>query len=693
MQLTSRPGLIVLLVLLLVGFSAPCALYGAPVRTDHTIVELVSETASIAPGSTQSLGLRLSPDIGWHTYWINPGDAGKAAVVDWDLPMGFEIGPLAFPAPGFVPFGPLMSYGYNQATLLTAELQTPDRIDDVIRIAGLAKWLVCDDQVCIPERAEVELVLQKGTGEADPSTRAEFAAARALQPLPANWKAHYTVEEEQVRFSIDLPQPLGEVKDLYLFPVAEKLIDHVAEQRFAEDGQRLLMEVPAGPRADRYEALDAVLSFTSEGAPRQALQLAFERGPVQSEDSSGVGAALFQAVVFAFLGGLLLNLMPCVLPILSLKALSLAEISAGSAKAARQSGIAYTLGVLLSFLLLAVLMIGLRSAGEQVGWAFHLQNPTMVALLAVVMFVVGMNFLGAFELSGRLPLVGGLADKLGGRASSEFFTGALAVVVASPCTVPFMSPALGFALVQNPAEALLVFASLGLGFALPFLLVAVFPAAQRMLPKPGHWMQALRQVLAFPMFATALWLLWVLGRQTSVDTLSLVLGAMIGLGFALFAWGRIQTRSARIGWSAGVLGGGVIAVAGLYFASTLAAPTTASMADAETHETYSDARLQSLHSQGEPVFAYFTADWCITCKVNERVALNSDRVQAYFESEGIRVLVGDWTNEDANITKVLERHGRSGVPLYLYFKQGGDLRSPVILPALLTPDIVIDSIR
>ena len=688
-------------MLLLASLVSGAALYGAPVRTDHTEVELVAETGSVAAGSNFHIGLRLSPDIGWHTYWINPGDAGKAASVKWDLPDGFAVGELEFPAPGFVPFGPLMSYGYNEATLLIAEVSVPETIADEVRIAGRASWLVCDDQVCIPERAQVSLVLPKGTGDFDLGARAEFAAARALQPLPTNWPAVYAVEDELVRFAIDLPQPLGNVTDLYLFPAAEKLIDHVAEQRLIEDSERLVIEVPAGPREHRYEDVRAVLSITSEGAPRQALEIAFERSAIAADTgsaagaqraSSGPGSALLQAVAFAFLGGLLLNLMPCVLPILSLKALSLVEVSARSAKAARRSGIAYSLGVLLTFLLLALVMIGLRSAGEQIGWAFHLQNPNIVALLALIMFVVGMNFLGAFEISGRLPLLGPIADKLGAGKGSEFFTGALAVIVASPCTVPFMSPALGFALVQSAPVALLVFAALGLGFALPYLTVALLPAAREWLPRPGHWMQALRQVLAFPMFATALWLLWVLGRQTSVDALSLVLAAMIGVGFALFAWGRIQARATRLGWSLGALAGAVLAAGGLYLATTLTTPAPDSPDLAAHEQVFSEERLRELHAQGTPVFAYFTADWCITCKVNERVALSAESVREYFEAGGIEVLVGDWTNEDPEITRVLERHGRSGVPLYLYFKSGGDYHLPLILPSLLTPDLVIDSI-
>lgn len=693
-------------ILLSAGLLMSWPAHGAPVRTDHTQVELISETESIAPGTSFSIGLRLAPDAGWHTYWINPGDAGKAAKVTWELPPGFEVGELAFPAPGFVPFGPLMSYGYNETTLLIAEVSVPDEIDDEVRFAGRANWLVCDDEVCIPERANVSLVLPKGGGDVNANRRSEFAAARAAQPLPAQWPASYAVEGERIRFHIDLPAPLENATDLYLFPAAEKLIDHVAEQQVTLSSDGLVIETGTGPRVDRYDATDIVLSFTSDGARRQALWLAAERhdegmaalvSGIASDGGSAAGTgafAIFQALAFAFLGGLLLNLMPCVLPILSLKALSLTEISASSARSAHLSGIFYTLGVVVSFLLLALLMIGLRSAGEQVGWAFHLQNPHIVGALALVMFVVGMNFLGTFELKGGFANLGGLTHRLTEGRGGEFFTGALAVIVASPCTVPFMSPALGFALVQPALISLSVFVSLGLGFALPFLLMALLPKARALLPKPGRWMETFRNLLAFPMFATALWLLWVLGRQAGVDTLSLMLAAMIGLGFALMSWGRLQARQGTLRWSLSAATGALVAIAGAYLASSVASmPMSRADASANQESTYSDERLSTLHNEGVPVFAYFTADWCITCKVNERVALKSDTVQEYFETSGIEVLVGDWTNEDPAITSVLERHGRSGVPLYLYFKPSGDLNAPLILPSLLTPDLVVDNIE
>ena len=699
--------------ILVLAFLLSSALSADPVKTDHSQVELVAETSSIAPGTPFTVGLRLAPDVGWHTYWINPGDAGKAAKIKWDLPDGFEVSELEFPAPGFVPFGPLLSYGYNETTLLTVEVSVPEELDEEVVLAGRADWLVCDDQVCIPERASVTLVLPRGNGEINPGNRPEFAAARAAQPLAVPWNAEYRVDGDKIQFAIDLPAPLGDATDIYLFPAAEKMIDHVAVQNIALDDERLIIETLTGPRIDRYDSTDVVLSYIAGGTHQQALWLTATRTqgelvamaalslPTSSEsETSGGGSpaielsALAQAIFFAFLGGLILNLMPCVLPILSLKALSLAEISDSAPRTARLSGLFYTLGVVVCFLILALIMIGLRSAGERIGWAFHLQDPQIVGALALIMFVVGMNFLGTFELRGNIANFGGWTEKLTRGRGTEFFTGALAVIVASPCTVPFMSPALGFALVQPSLVALTVFVSLGLGFALPYLLMALIPGARALLPKPGKWMETFRHLLAFPMFATAAWLLWVLGRQAGVDALSLVLAAMIGLGFALWSWGRMQTQQGKVRWSLSATAGTLLAAAGLYLASSItSAPVTESPDAAQQQAVYSEQVLGELHSEGVPVFAYFTADWCITCKVNEKVALNSDKVQDYFAASETEVLVGDWTNEDPAITGVLERHGRSGVPLYLFFKQGGNIESPLILPSLLTPELVVNALE
>ena len=695
-----------------------------PVKTDHTRVELLAETSSIRPGETFTLGLKLTPDPGWHTYWINPGDAGKAARLRWDAPEGLEFGELGFPAPGFVPFMDLMSYGYNEPTLLLLEVAQKEPLSgDRLSLKARATWLVCDDKLCIPERADLELEIPIAGGDAsddgDEEWRvAEFAQARALLPQAMEWPAVFVQRGEDLVFDISTPLSLQQASGLYLFPEAEGMIDHTAEQQVGLWSDRIRITVPTGPRVARYETTGLVLSVDMENAPRQAFSLTARRAdgadagldaapmgfssspwggghavagsaPAESGGTAGpgAGAGLLQAILFAILGGLILNLMPCVLPILSLKALGVARMAGEDPAVARGAGLQFLAGVLVSFLIFAALIIALRAGGEAVGWAFHMQNPLIVAILALVMVAVGLNLLGVFEVNIGAGALGGKATQ--GRAG-EFFTGVLAVLVATPCTAPFMAPALGYALLQPAAVTVSVFLALGLGFALPYFAVAFLPGAQRLLPRPGAWMISFRQALAFPMLATAIWLYWVLGNQAGINALTLALISALALGLGAFGWQRRTGESYSRPWrAASVAGLGVVLLS--LWAVPRAVVEAESVPGNSDEIAYSETALQELRSQQEPVFAYFTADWCITCKVNERVALKSDAVQQFFLREGVQVLVGDWTNEDPEITEVLQSHGRAGVPLYLYFKPGS--AEALVLPQILTPDLVIEAIE
>ena len=696
-----------------------------PVKTDHTQAELLSETSSIRSGETFTLGLKLTPDPGWHTYWINPGDAGKAASLRWEAPEALEFGELGFPAPGFVPFMDLMSYGYNEPTLLLLEVAQKEPLSgDRLSLRARASWLVCDDKLCIPERADLELEIPIADGDAPELGNeewrvAEFARARALQPQAMEWPAQFFPSGGELVFEISTPLSLQQASGLYLFPEAEGMIDHTAEQRVDLWSDRVRISVPTGPRVARYETTRLVLSVDMEDGPRQAFSLTARRADESDENmdaapvgfssspwdggghavaggapagsggaaGSGAGAGLLQAIVFAILGGLILNLMPCVLPILSLKALGVARMAGEDPAVARGAGLQFLAGVLVSFLILAALIIALRAGGEAVGWAFHMQNPLIVAILALVMVAVGLNLLGVFEVNVGAGALGGRATQ--GKAG-EFFTGVLAVLVATPCTAPFMAPALGYAILQPAAVTVSVFLALGLGFALPYFVVAFLPGAQRLLPRPGAWMVSFRQALAFPMLATAVWLYWVLGNQAGVDALTLALISALALGLATFGWRRGAGGSYSRPWRAASMAGLAVVLLSLW-----AVPQVVLEADSAPETSgeiaYSDTVLDELRSQQEPVFAYFTADWCITCKVNERVALKSDAVRQFLLREGVQVLVGDWTNEDPEITEVLQRHGRAGVPLYLYFKPGS--AEALVLPQILTPDLVIEAIE
>ena len=704
------------------------AVQAAPVKTAHTQAELLAEVTSITPGEPFTLGLNLSPDPGWHTYWINPGDAGKPASLRWDAPEGLEFGDLKFPAPGFVPFMTMMSYGYNEPTLLLVDVtQTQPVPGDVLEIRARASWLVCDDKVCIPERANLALTIPVGGGDGPDSgsedwRTATFADARALQPQEMEWPAQFSQDGDSVVFDISTPLSLEDASNLYLFPAAAGMIDHTANQLVSLWSDRVRVSVPAGSRVARYEETGLVMSVDMEGAPQQTFSLVARRddesggpgdaataglssspwgggghaalggdaaGSGTSTASAGgtAGPSLLQAIGFAILGGLILNLMPCVLPILSLKALGVAQMAGEKPAVARNAGLQFLAGVLVSFLILAVLIIALRGAGQAVGWAFHMQNPLIVAILALVMVAVGLNLLGVFEVNIGAGALGGKATQ--GKAG-EFFTGVLAVLVATPCTAPFMAPALGYALLQPASVTVAVFLALGLGFALPYFTVAMLPDAQRLLPRPGAWMVSFRQALAFPMFATAIWLYWVLGNLAGINAQTLALIAALALALGTFGWNRRAGETFSRPWRGASVAGLAVVLLSLW-AVPRAVVDSGGAPVASGEIAYSAAALSELRSQQEPVFAYFTADWCITCKVNENVALKSDAVREFFSREGVQVMVGDWTNEDPEITEVLLRHGRAGVPLYLYFKPGsGDA---LVLPQILTPNLVIEAIE
>ena len=711
----------------LVGLAALAlqAAQAAPVKTDHTRAELLVETASVQPGEPFTLGLSLSPDPGWHTYWINPGDAGKPAKLRWDTPEGLEFSDLKFPAPGFVPFMSMMSYGYNESTLLLVNVsQTQAVSGDQLLIKARASWLVCDDQLCIPERANLELTIPISAGGGSDSggeewRTAAFSEARALIPQSADWPAVFFQSGDSVVFDISTPLSLQEASNLYLFPEAAGMIDHTAAQEVGLWTDRVRVSVPTGPRVARYEETGLVLSVDMEGAPRQSFSLMAKRADEPDDasaaapaglsatpgggahaasggggsaagldpGSSPYGATFWVAIGFAILGGLVLNLMPCVLPILSLKALGVAQMAGGKPGAARNSGLQYLAGVLVSFMIFAALVIALRQTGELVGWAFHMQNPFMVAILALVMVAVGLNLLGVFEVNLGAGALGGKATQ--GKAG-EFFTGVLAVLVATPCTGPFMAEALGYTLLQPAGVTVGVFLALGLGFALPYCVVAFLPNAQRLLPRPGAWMVSFRQALAFPMLATAVWLYWVLGNQAGINALTLALISALALGLGAFGWKRMAGQRISRPWRAASVAGLLVVLLSMWALPRIAmAPGETSPVEGEI--VYSEVALEELRAEQQPVFAYFTADWCITCKVNEGVALNSDAVKEYFSLEGVQVMVGDWTNEDPEITEVLQRHGRAGVPLYLYFKPGS--AKALVLPQLLTPNTVIKAIE
>jgi len=688
----------------------------ARIDNPQTDVAIFSESETVAPGEPVWIAIRFTPTPGWHTYWINYGDSGKAPDFRWQLPEGWQIGEPVYPVPERIPVGPLMNYGYDGPASLLVTLTPPaDLPEEPIRVGLTANWLVCEE-ICIPESGEVAFTLAAGGGSPDPAVKEVFSRARAALPGAGPWPAKAALNEEAFQLTVDMPADEARlIENAYFFPHQDGLLDYTAEQALSAGAEGLSLTVPRPGYPVDAERVTGVLAVENAAGDREGFRIAASISPgdtlTAAAASTGGGPtlgfggtdgagplelSLGTALFFALIGGMILNLMPCVFPVLSLKAFSLIKAHGAGEAAARRDGLAYAAGILASFAVVGGLLLGLRAAGTEVGWGFQLQSPAIITALALLLFVVGLNLAGLFEMPARFAGVGqGLAERSG--TGGAFFTGVLATVVATPCTAPLMAPALGFALVQPPATALAIFLSLGLGLALPYLAVTFIPALRRILPRPGPWMVRVRQLLAFPMFLTAVWLLWVLAQQAGPNGVAFALSAMVAAAFLIWLGRTLRggSRVARGGLAATALA--LIAAFAYLGEGTFRADSAAGGAgpseaasDFKTKlgiEPWSRARVDALRSEDRPVFAYFTAAWCITCKVNERVALNDSDVAAYVRENDIAVLEADWTNQDDEIARVLERFGRSGVPLYLFYPAGA--AEPAILPQILTPGSLI----
>jgi thiol:disulfide interchange protein DsbD len=685
------------------------------VDTGHIEAELVARDASVTPGATTYVALRQKIDQGWHTYWRNSGDSGQATDITWTLPAGWTAGDIVWPTPHRQKIGPLMNYGYQGEVLLPVPLTVPAsaRRGESVTLKAHADFLVCE-QICVPEQADLSITLPVADGAAPPDQKWGAAVSRTLAqaPKPAGLAAAFAKGPEKLTLAIaGAPLKGADFSDAYFFPFDGTVIEHAQPQAIERGPEGLTLTLTPGaafrssPGPSRLDGVLALggqayeISATPGPAPAGASGL----GPPPAAPNGGGGAGgsklgLATAAGLAFLGGLILNLMPCVFPILAMKAASLAG-HAHDRQAARGQGLAFLAGVLATFLALAGLLIALRAGGDAVGWGFQLQSPPVVAGLALLMLAVALNLSGVFEVGTSLQGAGaGLAAK--GGLAGAFFTGALAVVVAAPCTAPFMAPALGWALTQSAPAALAIFLALGLGFALPFAAAAFVPGLLTRLPRPGPWMDGFKKLLAFPMYGAAAWLTWVLTLQAGDPALARLFAAAVILALAAWLLGNAQRRRAGGGKPFVLAGlGGVLALgavlAALYapYGEPAAAGETGSAqaATAVPYEAYSAERLAALRAEGKPVFVNFTAAWCVTCQVNERLALSRQAVADAFAETGAVYLKADWTRKDPIIAAELARHGRAGVPLYLvYGAKGGE---GVILPQMLTEGLVVKALK
>ena len=675
MQLSIRIMFRNLVLLLAVIFASPLAAQGQVQTgaTNHIAADLVAEHAPVA-GEVLTVALRFRPDPTWHGYWSNPGDAGVGMVLDWQLPAGWEVGEAQYPVPEKLLISGLMNhvYEHDYAVLLPITVPADAAVANLAPITVDAQWLACTDRICVPEQARLTLRFP------DTPQTAAFDAHRAAIPPLIDATGRFNLTTTHLNIAIPLPTSMT-LDDLHLFLDQTRVADYAAAQGFRRVGNMLVAEIPRGGLREEVGEVSGILALDGAGGGLRFTAVPGEvpSGGERLDDAAGT-APLIVLLGGALLGGLLLNLMPCVFPILSLKALTLARSGGGGAKS---EALAYTAGVVLACLALGGLLLALRAAGEQVGWAFQLQQPLVVAGLLVLSVAITANLAGVFDLPS-------LSITRSGGRSSAFATGLLAAFVATPCTGPFMAAALGAALLLPVEQGLLLFATLGLGLALPFLALGFIPALRRRIPAPGAWMERLRRVLAVPMGLTALALIWLAARLGGQGFALVLMAVLLGLVVALVIVGRLQ-RARKMAWPAF----GLIFAPFAIFAA-FALPASVEQRAAGGGESllapvnFSETALAEARASGKPVFIWFTADWCLTCKVNEGVAIEREATRDAFAAAGVVAIRGDWTRPDPAITRFLEQQGAAGVPLYLWYPAGSG--APVQLPQVLGPDTLVE---
>ena len=680
----TRPMHIALrLCLFLLALFVAAGMAHAQVPPQYVRASMETETQSPAPGDIVTVAIVMDPKPGWHDYWVNPGDAGTPLELSWILPAAVSAGPIRAPVPETLIVSGFMNHIYKAKHAFLVDLKIPQSaiVGQNLDIKVNARWSACSDLVCVPESATLSAPMTIGSGTMAKPDRARFDVWRSALPVPLDRKALYAIEGNRIDIAIPYPRS-ADASRVWFFAQSENLFRYAAPQTARRSGDWLIVsgevkepfagEIEGLLRFNDAQGLEvratpgtiptggAAISILDKGAAAEG-----------QEPALGFGWVL----AFSVLGGLLLNLMPCVFPILGLKALSLAKMG-GDEGEARRDAVAYTVGIILSCLVLGGIMLALRAAGEEVGWAFQLQDPAIVLLLLLLMVAVTANLAGVFDVGGI-----GAGEKLTrqGGMSGSFWTGVLAAVVATPCTGPFMAAAMGAALLLPASLALLIFAGLGLGLALPFLAIAFIPLLRKRMPRPGPWMVRFRQWMAVPMALTSLALLWLLYQLAGFSGVLIGGTAALIILSRLFELGRKQKSGAPRKIVVGAILG--ITVAALLIMDSAAMEAPAPQPMKEGSVAFDEERLASLRAEGKPVFLYFTADWCVTCKVNEKAAIDRTETSTAFAKAGIRTMVGDYTRRDPDITRFLAKHGRSGVPLYLYYPPNADAR---VLPQILT---------
>ena len=649
------------------SFFLSSIVFAAPIETGHAKVSIIKSEQS-ADTSMIHLGIKMDMQPGWHTYWINPGDSGGAIDIKWTLPKGNTVSEVSYPTPHKIPYPPLMTFGYEDHVIFPVALSV-NNLDQDIPITAKIDFLICAD-VCIPETALIQTSLNTINNNNELDEWMDKVPSVLLPNI-----ASINGTNLELRFSFN-----EIIKDIYFFPTDENIFIYNPDQEFVKEENNWLLKIPL--IGDVPNNVDGILVINDESF---IIKAALQESSLSTLESISV----WQALIFAFIGGLILNIMPCVFPIISLKALSFVSMGGGSSKKVRLHALNFCFGVIISFLTIATAILLLQKGGTMVGWGFQLQSPLIVAFLAILMFVIGLVLLMDINIGTSLTRLGAVGHNDTSYLGS-FMTGVLAVIVASPCTAPFMGAAIGYALIQPSGITLPIFLSLGIGFSAPYLLLAIFPSLITKMPRPGEWMNTLKEFFAFPMFATSLWLLWVFSFQTSADSLISLLITILLVSVVFWISTKSSSRNIKV---ISLLGALIIVMLQLGAIKALEANTEQSNLienSSTSSESWNIDIENELKDLDQAYLINFTAAWCITCQANDKLALSRPAVKQYLEDNNIKYIKADWTNRDNDILQVLTSYGRTGVPLYLYWKPGLD--KTIILPAVLTEDLLISSL-
>lgn len=618
------------------------------------------------------VGFRFSLTPGWHTYWKNPGDAGEGATIKWNLPDDIKVSEILWPGPERIPVEPLMTFGYEDEVVLLTRIYTSKNTIIPLSLNAIVSWYTCKE-ICIPQEAEVSFPIKPGNKT---STVSKGLLLQILDKVPVEFNGSYRVQKLDDSYVLQGQlEEQDQYDSMYFFPKNYGLTDYVKEQHYEKNNDSFSLQIKASEADLGAESFEGVIEVkNNEKVTFFSIDYPLEPESISQEFS------IFTLILFAFLGGLILNVMPCVFPILSIKVLRFVEQSGDSTYKIFQQGLLFSVGVIFTFLTIAALLISLKSGGESIGWGYQLQSPIVVSLLFYLFVVLGYVFMSNIVLGSSLARLGTLSlDK--SDSMESFLTGVLAVIVASPCTAPFMGSAIGFALLQPSFYSVLIFLGLGIGFSLPYLILSAKPSLLSFLPKPGQWMESFKQFMAFPMWASAIWLLWVLSSQVSnQEVIQVLLGALMittGLWF-------VEKNRSEVSWVKWLLRLPFILL--LIFSLWLIPTSYSDLEEPQDQLTYTPQLLNDLREEKALIFLNFTADWCITCKVNEAVALKTSKVRKILSDKDITYIEADWTRKDPVISSALERYGRTGLPLYLLFPSQGE---PLILPEILTEDILL----